>query len=273
MEIKEKGYDGHIIIDLGDDVLTHEDKDIHLCIGGAYSSVPLAEAAEIIENKSASLFVQPRDSENRPGSNYGKEDVEVLVDGKLKMSLLIDTNGGDALMVRNILRIINQVDKKRGRVDVYVPYRAKSAGAYIFSIASNRYVTTEAAFMWHPPYSFDDNVNPIYLNFATQAQWMRAIHSLFEKQSYPWVLPMMRDRIYTAFADPDNISNDVRFTAEELNEAGIITEIFPDVTGLQQKYFQGCSFLIEKILGSFFFNWARMNKWLIGKRRKDHVNF
>ena len=83
---------------------------------------------------------------------FPSEIVDTVLNGRLKFSLLLDSNGGDIAMAFALEALIRDVEKRGGQVDVYVGKKALSAAGRLFLLGHRRFVESSSRVMVHNAY-------------------------------------------------------------------------------------------------------------------------
>lgn len=175
---------------------------------------------------------------------YNPEIVEIFMNGRIRIFHILDTPGG-ASLISNVIENASKEAKERGcAVTAYVYNQAASAGAMIFETATQSFVLRNSEFLWHLSSHSDEDQRKVQ---------MENIRAFFRQKCKPEYLEVILKRIDEAEEDPENDRNDVVFTAEELFEFGIVSELFSDVTSLHDHFIDESGVMSEAIF-NFYFN-------------------
>ncbi len=173
-----------------------------------------------------------------------KEFLPIIMEGRLKMSLLIDSPGGDIEMCYLFQAMVHDVQKRGGHVDAYVDTKAHSAGARLFLQSNRRFAHSGSAMLIHDAY---DEITGEDVKDRTYGSRVHTLE-LLEKACNPRKIWQLRtydferrlenlERIQSG--DPYAITGrptDVEFSASELKGFGI-ARVLPDLDALMQMFF------------------------------------
>jgi len=71
------------------------------------------------------------------------------MNGRVHVSILLHTNGGDGRTTEIILKSIDLWKRNGGQIDTYAPMLAASNGAEIWSVGDNKYACKDTIALWH----------------------------------------------------------------------------------------------------------------------------
>lgn len=106
-----------------------------------------------------------RDYFRRLAEKYGQQIAEIIVNGKLKISLLIDSPGGQFITGKRFLELIRMAKgDDKNNTTAYVTNQALSLGALICQEADIINSLPESVFMWHagrPTFELPDTTEKV----------------------------------------------------------------------------------------------------------------
>lgn len=273
MEQENLDFDGHVVV-FTDEATISKDPDIHCVLGG----YPIIEKGLRSSNKSVlRLLYWQKTRDKLLGQDaplpllahcegvidkisqnlrrrYGKEVVDIIMEGRLKMSLLIDTDGGTAMFANHLIGAIQTVLSKRGDVEAYVPRKACSAGSLIFAASQKRYVSPYALFMWHLGSLSDETDN----DYASSDERRICLEMEMEEMDEFFRTTATGSTIMARYKevkdDTGNPLNEVWFTGEELYEDDIATEMLSSTVSFAKRYNDNCLAEIDREAGITFFS-------------------
>jgi len=163
---------------------------------------------------------------------YDKDTLELILNGRIKMMLLLRTPGGWAPYVRRFAGAAAHWSSKRGTIHGIAIEEAMSAGASLMLVPDpgNRSTTPDTCFMWHTglesrrkakPCGFSESAADEFFNdceIATlRALFQMEASRLQGKEENPF-----QRRLEDAIADPKNEDCSVLFNGEELQRLGVM---------------------------------------------------
>ncbi|MEM4272679.1 MAG: hypothetical protein QXH30_03740 [Candidatus Bilamarchaeaceae archaeon] len=175
--------------------------------------------------------------------------VPVLREGRLKVSLLVNSPGGDVGLLRILEALLYDIQARGGHVDAYVDTKAFSAAARLFLRADRRFAHPGSTMLIHGGYdaasghesefgsysSFDSTIGllldastPDFSSYDYYGHLWEHIFSKMRENSHP----LFSDDVAASLARP----SDVDFSASELRQFGI-AEVLPDVDALMAMFF------------------------------------
>ena len=155
---------------------------------------------------------------------FGEEALQIILEGRLKMIMVLDTPGG---RFNQDVGTAKDVIGRGGIVEAFVKKQACSAGALAFEIATHRYALENSEFMWH--------LSTIAHTRGVVSEQMAEMRKFFKKNVKPELWSQVESKIDEAEQDENNEDNHVDFTAKELYEQGVITELFPDIESISNR--------------------------------------
>ncbi|MBI4235061.1 hypothetical protein HY604_02050 [Candidatus Peregrinibacteria bacterium] len=151
--------EGNLILNVGD---MHEEEDGRIYVykegkdgdgsgdfvecGSAVKHIPLGDVPTCFFDYAER---RRREAETDLVQVVGPEVAKVILEGRLRLSILLNSFGGFSLKFAPYSRLLNFVKSNGGIVDAYVSGNAASAAADLFLKADNRYCLGRSAFMWH----------------------------------------------------------------------------------------------------------------------------
>jgi len=204
---------------------------------------------DCIEKEFKSLF-------RRLCRRHGTKIARTIMEGRIKMSVLLDTAGGNTGLARIISESLKQITARGGRTDAYVPRRASSAGADIFANAQNRYVLTESRLMWHLS---NITSGAISTDWKTKEELerkkeeeMAELRTMLGGIASADKRPEMLARIHEAEADENNPDNSICFTGREFYEYGAVTRMFENVLAMRKHFNRSTGICDNSRIDTFF---------------------
>lgn len=183
------------------------------------------------------------------GKVCGKRVVEVILDTKLKVHLLIDSPGGFAIEASEIENLLDYAKKRGSGSIAYVREKAQSAACNILLAADRKYCLRNSNVLWHLP-SFDgdlgdgfndDNttvanepaIDDIFDERQDAMRIFRSFSSMLRQKSDPRHIKKVNGKLRAA-----NFHEDKRviFTGSELQELGLIDAVFEQIADLRSKF-------------------------------------
>jgi hypothetical protein len=194
------------------------------------------EVPDFVKECAEEIFRDRYDAFRR---KYGKEIADIIVSGKLKVSLLLDAMEGNGVAADHLIQATRNVLSQKGEVHAYVPRGAYNVGTRVFEAASHRYATAGADIQWHSGALWIAHEDPaskggMTADFAEQE--MDEMRSFFEENAKEEAVPVITAKIDKAEQDPENHDNTVQFSGLELHRYGIVHEVTFDITGLMDLY-------------------------------------
>lgn len=194
-------------------------------------------------------------------ARYGREVVDILLEGKLRTSLLINSLGGSGFCMRGYLEIIDFIRARGGEVSAYISEDAASAAANILLEADKRYSLRRSEFLWHYG-GINEDLDPVasYDDVAEEVKvgTLREIIEVFRNKIVPKIVGAVPDpdkrEVVAAFFESHYNCSDFFFRAEVLYDLGILHEIYDNVAGLRARFEEvtGIDALSDQIIADFF---------------------
>ncbi len=183
---------------------------------------PLEATPALYEGRGAALrFVRPTDRSDIPEGS--------------QLHLLARCPGGWEIFLDGILETIAQFRAKSGRVLAYVSERALSAAAIAVGEADQLMSTPRASFMWHAA-AYGESLEgssvsyrPVHVTHARQH--FSRVAGFLARSPRDEVRAQMIAEFERAKRDHTNARDEVRWTAEQLMEAGLV-HVVPDEKAL-----------------------------------------
>lgn len=163
-------------------------------------------------------------------SGLNAELVEVLLNGRLQLSCLIDSIGGRSHVLARAENISTLIRANQGFVRAYGFGEISSTGAKIWDMADQGFVLDRTNALWHTGESVlgqlkteSDEIGREEL-MVMHREEREAIAGRFSKANGDWP-SIIRNRVM----DPNNPRGEVVFTGLELANMGIAAQAFPAV--------------------------------------------
>jgi hypothetical protein len=167
-----------------------------------------------------------------------KKLLEVLVEGKTKVGLWIDSVGGQVEQEEKVNFALDYLDRKEAYVHSYVTFKAASAAFDLAFLSNELNALTRSVFMWH----FSDS--PVLTREAKVRQVrgldpiepeaeeeMADLISILKRAREPFRTQLL-DRISMQISHPGNPSGAVYLEGDQLHEAGLVHHCYRGVKGL-----------------------------------------
>jgi hypothetical protein len=82
-------------------------------------------------------------------SVVGKEMTEIIIEGRLKIAFLIDSNGGDVIVFDIYNEALRSIEDRGGLSQSFVTGTAASAAFYLMTATREAYVLNKTSLIWH----------------------------------------------------------------------------------------------------------------------------
>ena len=195
-------------------------------------------------------FLKPRFDfyQNRLQNKYGSEVVQLILEQRLKMILLINSPGGSAFECGHVVRAMGYIQAKGGLADTLVSSKAMSGAADIFSKANNRFVINISELMFHDPYfeskdlDLDSKVKASELNIRSFEN-IKNLRRFFQLHLEGPKLKAILDKIDEITLD-DNW--ELNFSGEEMATLEIATA-FPTIDELANHFSRKTNIILSQL--------------------------
>ncbi len=173
-----------------------------------------------------------------------------LMEGRLKMSLLMDSPGGDVAIYYPFDALLCDVQRRGGHVDAYVDTKASSAAARLFLGADRRFAHSRSSMLIHGGYDERTGLEVENWSFASMERTMELLQRASkpdrsdyfpQRRIWDFVLGKMDENSNRYLSgDPYALSyrpSDVEFGAAELKRFGI-AKVVASLEEMMQRFFQ-----------------------------------
>jgi hypothetical protein len=206
---------------------------------------------------------------------YGDKISRTILEGRIRVSLLLDTIGGDAQIGSKIVGAMKQVASNGGISEAYVPRRSYSAGADIFANASKRYALPDSLLIWHlSNMSSGETVVDVISTeekMDISPELLAEMRNEFEEDRRrqrdleiadldgrlegivaPEKRTLLHEKIGKAEADDTNHDRAIAFSGIEFHELGAVTKLFPDAKTMHE-HFNASTCIVDQRAAKGFF--------------------
>jgi hypothetical protein len=161
----------------------------------------------------------------------GREILEVLLEGRLRVGFVIDSQGGDTSMLEIYQDAVDDLSERGGLCEAYVCGDAFSAAFDLMAVMDKSYALEDSILMWHK--SIDLEAKRV-LEEESEVD-LRELDDYLARGLEPQ-RSALRAKVSEALNDPQNVDGRVFFDPDELWRAGSLNEVFSDREAMS-KYF------------------------------------
>lgn len=153
----------------------------------------------------------------------GAEILEVLLEGRLRVGFVIDSQGGDTSMLETYQDAIDDLSGRGGLCEAYVCGDAFSAAFDLMAVMDRSYALQDSTLMWHKSINLEERR---VLEEESEID-LRELDDYLARGVEP-ERSALRTKVSEALNDPQNVDGRVFFDAEELWTAGCLQDVFLD---------------------------------------------
>lgn len=153
----------------------------------------------------------------------GREVMELLLEGRLRVGFVIDSWGGDTSMLEIFQDAVDELSERGGLCEAYVNGDAFSAAFDLMAVMDKSYALPDSRLMWHKSIDLEDRR---VLEEESEID-LRELDDYLARGVEPG-RSALRDKVRNALADPANPDGRVFFEPDELWRAGCLDEVFVD---------------------------------------------
>ncbi len=146
---------------------------------------------------------------------------DTILNGRLKLSLLLDSNGGDIAMAFALESLIRDIERRGGQVDVYVGKKALSAAGRLFLLGHRRFAESSSRVMVHNAYDSIAGA-PSFGPYGSLQREYDCLRARVAPSEYSFLDEKFRD----AFPVSEKRPRDVHFRVPELQRLGLVDAVY-----------------------------------------------
>lgn len=154
------------------------------------------------------------------------ETIDRVFQEDVPLTLLIDSDGGLVRVAEELAEVIKNMRARGGMIRAYGTHKLQSAALQNLWIEGDeRYVLSRSDCLMHATHDGKKVIEEY------RERDRESIRAIFEEAEEP-----IRSTAMARLDDPDNEEVEVRFTGEEMWEAGIVTTAFIGVDGMRNHF-------------------------------------
>jgi len=171
----------------------------------------------------------------------GDKLTQILLEGRVKIGLLIDSDGGDMEILKLISTGLTEMKERGGESQAFVVGHAASAGMELFMSADDRYVLDRSCLMWH----FSDCNGERRKSVEILRKGGRPLPSpkqgelqelwTFFESSPCYTSKIWKEVLQNIIAD-DNPDGEIAFSGQQLAELQLVNKSFRRLRSLAAKF-------------------------------------
>ncbi|MCC6643271.1 hypothetical protein IT411_00820 [Candidatus Peregrinibacteria bacterium] len=171
-----------------------------------------------------------------------KKILELLMEGKVKTGIWIDSIGGYTDTKEKLLCVADHLDRRQGKVSTYTDIKAASAAFDIAFLGHEINALKKSEFMWHFSDSDESPRTTKIAQFKAKGDLDEAGQQELEElmdildQAKPGFKEKLWAEVLRQINHPDNQDGDVYFQGADLAEAGLITNCYKKGQELHAKF-------------------------------------
>lgn len=191
------------------------------------------------------------------------EFVDLVINGRIQLSLLLNQNGGNAMTRASMTSIAERTYDMGGTVQSFVTQRAYSTAAHLTELSSKRYALPHSNHLWHAHHDGMGNADEETVDECT-----RKNIEMFQYVVADAHMPEIAVRFQAAEDDPANALNDVFFSGEDLHRFGYVHHLNTNVGEMETAFQQETNLSVDlhqwrtDPIARFFLR-SRMEEWAL----------
>lgn len=156
------------------------------------------------------------------------ELIDIIIKNRADLFILLNSDGGNVFEGEVILEMMKEVQKQGGKTTTYMGHRCGSAAARIFLAGDVRYSLATGEFMEHISSTTIRGIFPLLKDALTRGPRIKSLEQrLMAKSSDP---ARIAELVKEAARHHPEV--EVRLTADELEELGILTGKFDAINDM-----------------------------------------
>ena len=214
-----------------------------VCLGKNDSFEAIPGALEILFGNSPSYLSWRCAFEKTIRQPLDTETIRSLTTDRIRLSLLLDSPGGVAMVYKYYEKLVELVKKNGGTVDAYVGPRAHSAAQILLCLADERFCLDRSQMMMHLA-SLDMTLMEGHSDKGHLRRDVERRKSKGYEDNIARIMALvsplkrgaLRTKLNSAAIDDGNDDDSVYLFGREMEELGIATRSFEEVEGMRQLF-------------------------------------